>query len=576
MNSISTKDQNGSAIVLAMLIVFLIAVFIGIAMHLTTGTLKQTDNSREYSELRSATEGALDFAYGVWVKTINTYYRPTTQGELDASMATVPSFAGFGYAPAAENGPLKIVPVDGYGKPVASPTPTAVNLPGYPGWMGRNYGYLASARLTGATSGGHTIKYGAKRAISYSVVPLFQATAFFEDTLELYRTAPMTIGGLVHTNSTAYVSSSSTTSPTLSFTGNLSYVLGYDDHEAPPLAYLWSGYLPNAAFQPGYPNGYDTSVHQVDRIEPLGADPASVLDKSDSNPNNDSIRELIELPDAAYPDPIPIAQRRLSNKAGIVVHVSGATITVTTQNGTTLTTTQKNSLISSFSRQTIYDWREGKNIALATLDMSAAKATLDAAAGFNNIIYIYDDSSSGYSDPKGLRLKNATTLPTNGLTLASMNPVYIQGDYNVDAQNNSQVSAAVFADAVTILSNNWNDANSSLSLSNRPASGTTVNTAIVAGFLPSGWVNEFGAQYGYSGGLNNFPRFLENWSSNTFTYHGSMIELFTSQIATGEWDTGNIYSPPNRNWNFDSRFIDNPPPGSLDAVTISRGSLARF
>ncbi len=82
--------------------------------------------------------------------------------------------------------------------------------------------------------------------------------------------------------------------------------------------------------------------------------------------------------------------------------------------------------------------------------------------------------------------------------------------------------------------------------------------------------------YGYSGGLNNFPRFLEDWTNKTFTYTGSMIELFNSQIAIGEWDTGSIYVPPNRNWNFDSNFVDNPPPGSLDAVTISRGSLARF
>jgi hypothetical protein len=169
-------------------------------------------------------------------------------------------------------------------------------------------------------------------------------------------------------------------------------------------------------------------------------------------------------------------------------------------------------------------------------------------------------------------------LPSGGLTLASLNPVYIQGDYNVGQTSDysDRVPSAVFGDAVTILSNSWNDSNSASSLSSRQASNTTVNTAIVAGFLPSGWVNEYGAQYGYSGGLNNFPRFLETWSGDTFTYNGSMIELFTSKIATGEWDTGSIYSPPNRNWNFDSQFIDNPPPGSLDAVTISRGSLARF
>ncbi len=266
-----TRNRNsGSAIVIAMLVIFLMAVFIGIAMNLTTGTLKQTDSSRDFSGLRSAAEGALDFAYGVWSKTINTYYAPATQAQLDTAMATVPSFNGYGYAPAAENGPLQITPVDIYGKPIATPAYTLVDLPGYTGWIGKNYGYLASVRLSGATNGGRTIKYGVKRAISYSVVPLFQATAFFEDNLELYKTAPMTIGGLVHTNSTAYVSSSSTSNPSLTFTGNVSYVNGYDDSNAPPLAKLWSGYSPNSAFPPEYPNGTNESVHQVDRIEPLG------------------------------------------------------------------------------------------------------------------------------------------------------------------------------------------------------------------------------------------------------------------------------------------------------------------
>ena len=55
-----------------------------------------------------------------------------------------------------------------------------------------------------------------------------------------------------------------------------------------------------------------------------------------------------------------------------------------------------------------------------------------------------------------------------------------------------------------------------------------------------------------------------------------MIELFTSQIATGEWDPGSTYVPPSRVWNFDSNFADDPPPGSLEAVTISRGALVRY
>ena len=589
MKILTKTDRSASALIIAMLVVFLIAAFVGVAMYLTTATLRQADSSRDFSGLRSAAEGALDFGYGVWAKTVNSYYAPATQTQLNAAMATVPAFNDCTYAPIAENGPLKVSPVNSYGAPIASPAYTLINLPGYAGWTGKNYGYLASVRLTETTNGGRTIKYGAKRAINYSVVPLFQATAFFEDNLELYKTATMTIGGLVHTNSTAYVSSSSTANPSLTFTGNLSYVRGYSDDAAPPMAYLWSGYSANSAFPPSYPSGISASVHEVKRMEPLGTDPASVLDTNDANPNNDSMRELIEPPTntGTYPDPTPISQRRLYNKAGIIIKVTGSTYSVTTQNGASLSSRQVTALKGSLSQQTIYDRREGKWVDVTTLDVNKAKTNITSGGpneagpledtSFNNILYIYDDDST-YADPKAVRLTNGDVLPSGGLTVASENPVYIQGDYNVGKTSDysDRVPSAVFGDAVTILSNNWKDSNSSSALSGRQASNTTVNTAIVAGFLPSGWVNELGAQYGYSGGLNNFPRFLETWSGDTFTYNGSMIELFTSKIATGEWDTGNIYSPPNRNWNFDSQFVDNPPPGSLDAVTISRGSLARF
>lgn len=576
------KEEKASALIIALLVIFLIAASIGVAMQLTTTTLRQTDSSRDFSALRSATEGALDFAYGTWTKTINNYYRPVSKAELAVSMTTVPSFSGFSPAPLSENGPLQITPVDRYGVPSDAAVYALLNLDNYPGWTGKNYGYVASARLTG-TAGGRPVKYGAKRVINYSVVPLFQATAFFEDNLELYKTAPMTIGGLVHTNSRAYVSSSSPESggsPSLTFSGNLSYVSGYTDGQAPPQADTWSGYTPNSAYPPAYSGaGSDAQVNQVSRMEPLGADAATLLhppSTGDTNPNDDSIRELIEPrdPNLAFPDPTLIAQRRLINKAGIVIRVTGATSTITTQNGTTLTPAQKTALTNSLSRQTIYDRREGKDIDLTTLNVSQARTTLNAASGFNNILYIYDDTSTGYSDPKGIRLTNGGTLPSGGFTIATQNPLYIQGDYNTSA---NRVSSAVFADAVTILSNNWSDNQSNGALAARQATNTTVNTAIVAGFLPSGWTNPVtGAQYGYSGGLNNFPRFLENWSNDTFTYTGSMIELFTSKIATGEWDTGSIYSPPTRVWNFDSNFVDNPPPGSLDAVSIGRGSLVRF
>ncbi len=598
----SKSEAIGSALVITMLVIFLITVSIGIAMNVTTSTLRQTDSSRDFSALRSATEGALDFGYGVWAKRINTFYKPISSASL--AIATPPTFTGLTYKTA-----LQVQGTDQYGSPLASsaatPPPVRINLDNYPGWVGSNTTYTANVRLEGTFSGNRKVAYGAKRSFNYTVVPLFQATAFFEDNLELYRTAPMTIGGPVHTNSKAYVSSSvdpsSGNSPSLTFSGNLSYAGGYVDghwtdankvdRDAPPEAWNWSGYVPNSSFTPAYSNGgSDQQLNQVSRIEPLGADAQTLISTTDASRNNDSIRELIEPPNT-YVDPVtqqiktataatddqPISDRRLYNKAGIRIRMTGSstspTITVTTANGTSLSNSEKSNLTKALSQESIYDRREAKTVDLTSLDLSKAKSTLDGASGFNNILYI-DDTRTSASDPKAIRLTNGSDLPKDGLTIASENAVYIQGDYNTKG---TRVASAVFADAVTILSNAWKDVNSAEALSARNANDTTVNTAIVAGFLPSGYKNTVtGETYGYSGGLNNFPRFLEDWSNNTFSYTGSMIELFTSAIANGEWDTGSTYVPPTRNWNFDSNFVDNPPPGSLDAVSIGRGALVRY
>jgi hypothetical protein len=178
----------------------------------------------------------------------------------------------------------------------------------------------------------------------------------------------------------------------------------------------------------------------------------------------------------------------------------------------------------------------------------------------------------------GVVLTNGSTLPTLGLAVVTPDPVYIVGNYNVSTNgtpanlgtfNTSQTyPAAVYSDAVTILSPNWNPANSSSSIGSRTAANDTVNAAILTGNVPSD------GNY-YSGGVENFPRFLENWSGYTFTYNGSMVCMFTSQIATDPWPgTGTVYNPPTRNWAFDLNF-NNPlkqPPLTPKVISVNRGS----
>ncbi len=606
---------------------------------MSTQTARQGRRANDYIATERGAEGAVEYAFGVWKKRIIGYDRELKGSE--AAISSAPAFTGLSYT--AGNGALSVVPVDAYGMEMtganAIPPKIMVPLKEYPGWRGFTYSYRASAQLQQTSNSSAPIG-GAKRLFQYIQVPLFQSMYFFEHDLEIFFPAEMIVGGLVHTNSKMLVSGRSD-SP-LTFQGNVSYAGSYTSKDAPLGGPQWVGKTEAEAeslmSDPTYSTGYNSQVAKVDRYEPLGSKPAEVLDSvpagadpandSDGNPNNDSMRELIEPPSdpdnnpLTNPDPGPIANRRLYNKAGIVMKINANSVTITAQKLTTLTATILTDLqkavytsgTATVNRSTIYDKREGKNVSIVNVDMAKVTAALNASgvAGFNGVLYIHDTTptNGGSPDPKTIRLQNGGVLPNAGLTVASENPVYIQGDYNTGTTNSptavpansdgnptntsspvvsgyQRKPSAVIADAVMFLSNSWNDAQASKSIYDsgtntwsRVASNTTYNTAVLAGFIPSGWDSDTSSSsnplYGYSGGANNFPRFLEYWGGRTCTYHGSMVELFRSKTFTGEWDTGDIYSPPKRRWNFDNQFLTSPPPGNVDAVAFSRGAYMRF
>jgi hypothetical protein len=128
----------------------------------------------------------------------------------------------------------------------------------------------------------------------------------------------------------------------------------------------------------------------------------------------------------------------------------------------------------------------------------------------------------------------------------------------------TRAPTSILADAVNLLSNSWSDASAG---SVPAASDTTFNVAIIAGTVPTN-VNSDGA---YSGGAENFPRFLEDWTNKTLTYYGSMVELYKSQQSIGEWGKANVYVPPTREWYFDTNFRTNPPPGTLMVYSYTKG-----
>jgi hypothetical protein len=159
------------------------------------------------------------------------------------------------------------------------------------------------------------------------------------------------------------------------------------------------------------------------------------------------------------------------------------------------------------------------------------------------------------------------SLPSPGLTIASENPVYLQGDYNATSASvvaEPNVAAAVIADSVTLLSNAWSDTDSFLSPTAsdplRNASTTGYRAAFVTGkTLPFPKPSYASSSFGSDGGAHNFLRNLENWNISGVIqrYRGSLVSFYTSRQAIGSFKCclGDTYVRGEREWAFDTDFL---------------------
>jgi len=168
---------------------------------------------------------------------------------------------------------------------------------------------------------------------------------------------------------------------------------------------------------------------------------------------------------------------------------------------------------------------------------------------------------------RALRLVNGSNnvLPQPGFTVASENPVYVLGNYNAGIGSTGfdgpHSSAAIIADAVTLLSNAWNDNNSFQSpdsTNGRVRSETNYRMAIAAGkginfTRPDNYTGD--GDFGTDGGTHNFLRYLEQGSASIW-YRGSIVSLYYYRQATGTYKCCSaVYAPPGRQYAFDLDFL---------------------
>jgi hypothetical protein len=409
-----------------------------------------------------------------------------------------------------------------------------------------------------------------RRVFQKETISLWRYAIFYDDDLEIHPGAPMVVNGDVHSNGDLYTGHN-----TLTLNGKTTYVddwtIGFmpgdSTHPETPTSPTWATGLPPAQDQAQQPYGVQLSdYHQL-------------IDYTTSS--------------------TPLDPYRFQSQAGIIITIDASNnVKVYNHAGTDVTSTTKGTAVKNTitTNQTITDNREGNTtgngtIRLATVDVSMLTTAVNNGtfgSVWNGIVYVVDTSAdpNGVTAKRAIRLKNGGSLPSGGMTIASGNPVYVQGDFNTGSSNPitpgvpplvqplsntgiptsptvagyTRQPAAIIADAVNVLSNSWLDSKSGTAPN---ASPTTVNAGFISGNVPTG------GGY-YSGGVENFPRFLEDWSNKVFTYYGSMIQLYQSKQEIGRWGSANVYSPPNRAWYFDTNFVSSPPPGVLASYNYRR------
>lgn len=187
---------------------------------------------------------------------------------------------------------------------------------------------------------------------------------------------------------------------------------------------------------------------------------------------------------------------------------------------------------------------------------------------------------------RALKLTNGGlgSLPSDGLTIAAENPVYIEGHYNAGPTSwGNSAPAAIMADSITLLSANWdtvqqgdpeNDGSTTTTYffghgdtrsfympaapARRPAANTWYRFAALAGKTRN-WAQTWEAgSFGTDGGVHNFLRYIESWSGVTINYRGSLASFYYSRQGTGLFRCcANVYQlPSNRNLSFDTNFLD--------------------
>jgi hypothetical protein len=582
MNLLTNKAIKGHALLLSMIFILTASMVLGVISFMSTNSVIETTRHNEALRAFHMAEGTLQKIHG----DINLLYLSQgglTEDDMQSLVPlTNPTLIGQfpeleDYNTISESGDL--------GLEVARLTEGFFGeLEGgsFRGLMAQQQDYEIDISIAHTQGKQHyemqdDRRYGfanIHETLRAQAIPMAQFFAFYDNDLEFHPGPTMFAEGRIHSNANLWIGAGSglTIDAGMTAVGSIWHDRKDSNNVASGDVKIWNGldgadgayvsmnqggqWLDNNSdnWAQDSVSSWNSMVQSKDHDVPklrlpinLTEDPHDVLERSDPG------------------DSIELQNVKFHNKAGL--RIIDGVATDGDGNPVSLTYPDPNNpgvTKSVVSNKSWSDYREGKTA--KALQINVGNLIESGIAPANGIIYVskhdYVGSSSKFD---AVRLSNGAQLPGQGFTVATDLPLYTKGDYNTI----NKTSTLLAADAVNILSNNWKDSNSSYS--SRYASNTNVNAVIMMGNTET----VLGGNY--NGGLENSMRFSEKWSGKKLSFRGSLINLWNSETATGNWRYGSpIYTAPQRDWRFDPYYLDplNAPPGIPTVYAFETVSFA--
>ncbi len=443
----------GSALVLTLVMSGVALLLLTAAMSWSTTNTRLTDRSNRYSRGVAAGESAIEKILTQMNKDFFEGGEGTVWNHMNLYRSTVPTSADSTYwanwefnNASGQTGQTYVQ--RGVASNYVVLTGPYVGLRGYVS----SYTLVSNAREVNSIQ---DVIAGVMEQADLVQIPIFQFALYSSSDMEISCGQPFAVTGRVHANKTLYVEPDNalTFQSGVTAVGEILFQRAPGDSRTAPVG--------SVVYQAG------KKPHAPSLVLPIGTANTPL-----------AIREIIQPPPFGESPTSPMGHSRYYNEVDLLVTVSDAGVTATSGEFNMFATAVPPAEINNFVTLTnsFYDSRESKTILPVDLDIGGLKTWSATNADVRKVlkrdvssVYVYDKRTVVAGKLGAVRVRNGLVLPPLGLTVATASPMYVLGNYNQTnsanlgtANTSTTLPASLVGDAVTILSTNWTDANSTI------------------------------------------------------------------------------------------------------------------